>query len=154
MGGGSLPLLYRFSGVVDDGARGVNGKVATSITCTNTSGTAAQVAVYIYGSDALATYYSVTITIPAWLTYTFSTQYTNLYYEAAVFQAAPGDNGTSAIRQGMGSVFSDSSSVICTAQVLDPTGFPPAFATRLTLHNAGGLIARNVQRSFLPAISR
>jgi hypothetical protein len=131
--GSSLPLLYQFSGARDDGAKSVSGKAATTLNCSNAGTTSVAASYYVYNFSGTV-YYYVDFTIPAKYTYTISTQYTVMYSEDVVLHAAgTSDSGTGAIDQGLGQVFSNSRNVICTAQVLDPIGFPPVFVTELEL---------------------
>ncbi len=131
-GGGGYPLLYQFSGVRDDGAKGSSGTAATSLLCSNPGATDATLSYYVFNWNS-ATYYSVSVPVASGHTYTISTQPTALYAEDAYLTATPGGFGTDSINQGMGLVYSDSTSLICTAQVLDPTGNPPAFVAELEL---------------------
>jgi hypothetical protein len=129
----TLPLLYQFSGVRDDGAKAASGKAATTLICSNTGTTLAAVSYYVYNYSG-SVYYYTDFNLAAGATITASTQLTNLYYEdIALHATGTTDNGTGVIDQGRGQVFSNSHSVICTAQVLDPTGFPPAFTAELEL---------------------
>jgi hypothetical protein len=147
------PLLYQFSGVRDDGAKSTSGKAATTLICSNTGTTLAAVSYYVYNYNG-SVYYYTDFNLAAGATVTASTQGTNLYFEDIVLHATgTTDNGTGVIDQGRGQVFSNSRSVICTAQVLDPTGFPPAFVTRLTMHDADCRIVRNLLHNFMPMIS-
>jgi hypothetical protein len=63
--------------------------------------------------------------------YTFSTQNTTIYFDDVIM----GDGGgTDAIFQGSGQIWADqANAVICTAEVLDPLGYPPVFVTALEL---------------------
>ncbi len=154
LGGGGTPLLYQFAGVRDDGAKCINGKSATTLICTNTGSTTASVLYTVINYDGV-NYYSATFNVIAGATYTVSTQLTNLYFEDNVLRPTGStDNGTGVINQGSGKVYTASPYVICTAQVLDPTGNPPAFVTRLTLHNAYGMIVRKIKSTYLPDLRK
>ena len=124
--GGYVPLRYSFSGVADDGLKGVAGKKATSVTCTNTGATATNLIVTILNYDGVTYYSTPVITLSAGQTYTTSTQQTAIFFEDATLN-------TNAIIQGYGTVRSDSALVICSVQVLDPTGYPPVFVSELEL---------------------
>jgi hypothetical protein len=147
------PLLYQFTGARDDGAKSVSGKAATTLNCSNTGTTLAAASYYVFNFTG-SIYYYVDFTIPAKYTYTISTQYTAMYSEDVVLRAAgTADSGTGVIDQGLGQVYSNSRNVICTAQVLDPTGYPPTFVTRLTMHDANCRVVRTLLHNFVPVIS-
>lgn len=126
-----LTLLYRFSGVTDDGQQGsTNRKEATSIHCTSIEPLANnQVEVMLYqwnGTDV----FTGTVNMTPNRTFTFSTQNTTIYFEDVILGGIP---GTDAISQGSGQIWSETDQVICTAEVLDPLNNPPEFATSLEL---------------------
>jgi hypothetical protein len=125
-----LPLLYTFAGVTDDGEQGsADRKEATSIHCTNLDTENAQVEVQVYqwnGTDV----FTGTVNMPPNRSFTFSTQNTAIYFDDVLLGGSP---GTPAIFQGSGRVLSASPRVICTAQVLDPLGYPPMFVSALEL---------------------
>jgi hypothetical protein len=138
-----LTILYRFSGVTDDGEQGSSSRrEATSIHCTNFDPVNnAQVEVQVYqwnGTDV----YTGTVNMPPNRTFTFSTQNTTIYFDDVILGGSP---GTPAIFQGSGRVLSSHPNVICTAQILDPLNYPPVYASRLPLHLSW-------QRLFLPLL--
>jgi len=126
-----LDIIYRFSGVTDDGEQGsASRREATSIHCTNVSTSTTQVEVQIFqwnGTDV----YTGTVNMPVNRTFTFSTQNTTIYFDDILLGGSP---GTDAIFQGSGIIFADNPNVICTAQALDPLNYPPIFATSLPLY--------------------
>lgn len=108
----TLNVLYRFSGVQDDGAKGgANRKHGTVIHCSNAGNTTASLALVLYNHDGQIVK-SVKYSIGAWRTKTAATQPSKLY-----------DNdlnlNTPLIYQGLGMVLSSSTNVVCSAQVLD-----------------------------------
>jgi hypothetical protein len=124
-----LGLLYTFSGVTDDGQQGsVNRKEATVLHCTNLASAVTTIELRLFNYDgtqvALAT-----LDAPVNYSFTFSTQQTTIFFDDIVL----GAGGTPAINQGSGQVWTDRADVICTAQVLDPLGYPPAFVSALEL---------------------
>jgi hypothetical protein len=125
---GDLSVLYRFSGVSDDGEQGsANRHEATSVHCTNigTQDTLVEVQIYQWNGTNV---YTGTVNMPANRTFTFSTQNTTIYFEDVVLGGSPGSD---AIFQGSGRVLADHPGVICTAQVLDPLNYPPDFVVAL-----------------------
>jgi len=126
-----LSLLYRFTGVSDDGQQGSNTrKEATSIHCTNLGrgNTIVETRVYQWnGTDV----YTGTVTMPSGRTFTFSTQNTTIYFDDVLLGGSP---GTDAVFQGSGQIWTSNDNVICTAQVLDPFNNPPTFVTNLPLY--------------------
>jgi hypothetical protein len=125
-----LTLLLQFSGVTDDGAKGAGTrKEATSILCTNFAPTNSQIEIQIYQWSG-AMVYTGTVTAAPNASYTFSTQNTTIYFDDVIFGTG---GGTDAIFQGAGQVWTDSNRVICTAEALDPLGYPPEFATSLEM---------------------
>ncbi len=150
----SLPLLYRFTGVSDDGQQGsLTRKEATSIHCTNASPDVAQIEVQLYqwnGTDV----FTATIDAPVNRTFTFSTQNTTIYFDDILIGGSP---GTSAIFQGSGQIFSSSPDVFCTVQVLDPFNYPPIFVTKLPLFDRYGRLIKHTLPpfdSYLPIVLR
>ena len=146
-----LSVLYRFSGVTDDGEQGSgNRKEATSIHCTNLNTTNTQVEVQLFqwnGTDV----YTGTVTMPPNRSFTFSTQNTTIYFDDVLLGGSP---GTPAIFQGSGRVLSNNPNVICTVQVLDPLNYPPVFMDKLTLHNSNGSIVGDIRKVYLPFIRK
>jgi hypothetical protein len=135
----SLPVLYRFTGVTDDGEQGsATRKEATTIHCTNVGSNIAQVEVQVYqwnGTDV----YTGTANIPVNGTLTFSTQNTTIYFDDVILG---GSLGTPAIFQGSGKILSSSPQVFCTAQALDPLTYPPNFVTKLPLFDRFGRLIK------------
>jgi hypothetical protein len=121
-------VIYRFSGATDDGAQGAGGIEATSVTCTNFGAVSVTVEVQILNYDG--TLYSGSVNANPSNTYTFSTQSTALFFDDVIIGGSP---GTPAIFQGSGIVVSGGMDVICTAQVLDPTGYPPVYLSAVEL---------------------
>ncbi len=135
-------LLYVFSGVTDDGAQGgASRKEATAVHCSNFGTTDAQVEVQLYQFDG-ATVYTGSTTIQVNRTWTFSTQNTLIYSDDVIVGGNP---GTNAISQGLGRILADQTSIVCTAQVLDPLNNPPQYMANLTLFK----VPRTI---YLPAI--
>jgi hypothetical protein len=123
-------VLYAFSGVRDNynTRQPEPATAATSIHCTNVGADAVQLYIELFryqGNVIVAN----TDTISPNFTYTFSTQNTELYAEDAVMTP------TVAIDQGSGRIMADSGTakIICTAQLLDPTGSPPSYVVNLDL---------------------
>lgn len=126
----SLNLVYIFSGVTDDGAKGAaTRKEATSILCTNTAATTTLIEVRLYQWDGSQVGIGSIGAIPN-ATYTFSTQNTTIYFDDVLLDPS---GGTAAIFQGSGQVWADQAGVICTAEVLDPLNYPPTFVSALEL---------------------
>ena len=146
-----MQLLYRFSGVSDDGLQGASTrKEATSVHCTNVAGTNTLVEVQLYqwnGTDV----FTGTVNMPPNRSFTFSTQNTTIYFDDVLLGGSP---GTAAIFQGSGQVWASQRDVICTAQVLDPLGYPPIFATELTLYTGDGILVGRPRPLFLPLLFR
>lgn len=122
--GGGLPLMYTFPGAADDGLNGVSGKMATSISCTNTGLTAANFVVTVFTYSGASYYSSGILALPINTTYTISTQNTLAFAEDVWLH-------TPAINQGYATVRSDSPRVICSGFLVDPTGNPPVFLSEL-----------------------
>jgi hypothetical protein len=149
--GGGPPLVLVASGVADDGLNGVMGKMATSVTCTNSGESAAYLVIEFYNYNN-ATFYSLTsanggvlYTLAAGNTLTYSTQPTAAFYDD--FSA-----GSAAIVQGYVKIFSDSPRMLCSAFLLDPTNSPPVFMAKLLMHTARGIPISQVHWLRLPSI--
>lgn len=146
-----LAVRLMFSGVTDDGEKGsADRKEATSIHCTNTGSTDNIVEVIIYqwnGTDI----YTGTVTMPPRRTFTFSTQNTTIYFDDVLLGGNP---GTDAIFQGFGVVLSEKPTIACTAQVLDPLGYPPFYMDKLAMHEANGYLVGTIRSAFLPLLKR
>jgi hypothetical protein len=146
-----LTARYRFSGVTDDGAMGAGGSEATSVHCTNFGSYPAEVEVQIFNFDG--SMFTGAGQLNPRVTYTFSTQSTMVYFDDVIIG---GGTGTPAIYQGSGQVLADSEWVMCTAQVLDPSGGRPAFIDALPLHLPDGtpVDPQPWLGAFLPAVKR
>lgn len=96
-----LSLLYRFTGVSDDGEQGsANRREATSIHCTNVSASDVSLEMQIFqwnGTDV----FTGTVSMPPNRTFTFSTQNTTIYFDDLILG---GGTGTDAIFQGSGQI--------------------------------------------------
>ena len=147
-----LTVLYRFSGVTDDGEQGsANRKEATSIHCTNiNNSTDVQLEVQLVqwnGTDV----FTGTATVPPNRSFTFSTQNTTIYFDDVFLGGSP---GTPAIYQGSGRILSSSPNVICTAQILDPLNYPPVFMEKLPLYTSDGYPVGDIRKLYLPLIHK
>lgn len=145
-----VPVL-QFSGVTDDGKKGApDRKEATSILCTNAGTTNATIEIELYQwSGALV--YTGTVTAAPKQSYTFSTQNTTIYFDDVIFGTG---GGTDSIFQGYGRVLSDRSTIRCTAQVLDPLGYPPVYMDKLTMYHPDGTLIGDDWEQFLPTLMR
>ena len=138
------------SGVTDDGEKGSPlGKEATAITCTNLGAADAIIEIRVYQWTGALLYTSIIASGPM-KTVTFSTQPTSLYFDDVIINAGAG--GTAVIEQGAAVIFSDSPAIICTAQMLDPVGYPPAYMDKLAMYYAGGTIVGDTLKIFLPGV--
>ena len=123
-------VLYRFTGVRDDGEQGsVDAKVATTVHCTNLAPFGNDLYVEVYDFSG-TTVYTGTIDLPTGASRTFSTQNTAIYDDDVYLGGSP---GTGEIDQGHGVIFAENSQVICTAQILDPSSLPPSFVSQLPI---------------------
>ena len=123
-------LMFVFSGVTDDGLQGGAGrKEATSILCSNLAASNNTIEVRLFNWDG-SQVGTGSVTAAPNASYTFSTQNTTIYFDDVILGAG---GGTVAIFQGFGEVWADQTNVICTAEVLDPLGYPPVFVTALEL---------------------
>lgn len=108
----ALNVLYRFSGVQDDGAKGgANRKHGTVVHCSNAGSTSASLALILYNHDGQIVK-SVKYSIAAWRTKTAATQLSKLYDNDLILN-------TPVIYQGLGIVLASNANVVCSAQVLD-----------------------------------
>jgi hypothetical protein len=137
-------VAYRFSGVSDDGAKGgAERKEATVLHCQNFSSVNVTIKYQVYQwSGAIVA--EACVTASPNRSFTFSTQNTTIYFDDVII--APG-GGTDAIFQGAGVVLVDRGLITCSAQVLDPLGYPPTFAVNLPLWGACGYKANEVLES-------
>jgi hypothetical protein len=123
-------VRFLFSGVSDDGNQGGgDAQEATSVHCTNVGVDPVNIEVQIFNYDGSV--YTATISLGPDNTATFSTQATAIFFDDVIVGGIP---GTPAIYQGHGRVLANGWSVICSAQVLDPQGYPPAFLTGLEMY--------------------
>jgi hypothetical protein len=144
-------VILQFSGVTDDGQKSSSArKEATSILCTNTGNNNASIEVQLFQWSG-SMVYTATVSAPPKASYTFSTQNTTIYFDDVIFGTG---GGTDAIFQGYGRVLSNRSSVICTAQVLDPLGYPPVFMDKLTMYHGDGTLIGDDWELYMPAITR
>jgi|GEM_PF-6406250 len=118
--GGPISVIYRASGVTDNG--GPNGTgVATSIFCTNTSPDTEQVVIVIRKDDG-SIVYNNTFLITTFSTRAWSTHLTNVFVEASL------DVGV-AIQHGVLGIGSTTTNLFCSVMVVDaastnPVGIP------------------------------
>ena len=152
--GAGQTVLYMFVGAADS-QYNANNWIATSIHCANYGSTDAIIEVQIIDKDGIGPVMTGTETIPPDEIATFSTQTTDVYNEnegwGGVLVNPTTDDD---IDQGSGRILADSSgstSVICTAQVLDPIG-QPGFMTKLTLYDGSGNLVGGVPKVYLPLI--
>jgi hypothetical protein len=108
----SLTTIYVIPGVSDDGAGDNTGR-ATTIVCTNVSGTTASVRYQVLHSNGVAAAAPVTVSLPHGSSITKSTHAT-AFSETLPF-LAPG----AAVEQGVVNVESTQSGVFCTAMMVD-----------------------------------
>jgi hypothetical protein len=115
-------IIYRFPGV--HSTAGVdNVGIATSFHCTNFSGTTETIRVVVRTpSGALAT--NTTHTIDHLQTLTISTKGTNTFTDSAVLS-------TGAINQGTAAFAATSTSIVCTAMIVDAG---TSFTVGISLH--------------------
>jgi hypothetical protein len=146
-----MTMLYMFSGAAHKTAAG--GKVATVVHCTNYGTESAQVQVEVFDwSDSDDTTFSGATTLLSNRTKTFVTQLTGVYWDDIVMTQAVADD----INQGSGRILSDRTTIICTAQVVDPAHNQPWFAVKLALHYPNGrpVSAYFIGSAKLPVIMR
>jgi len=145
--GGGPPLLYVVSGVADDGAQGVNGKVSTAITCTNPANISMNLVIVYYNSNSAAAYSTGALVVASGTTLTFSTQPSEVFFDDYTANS-------NAIIQGFARIYASSPALICTALLLDPGHNPPVYMAKLPLHTPNGIPVNVLRRTYLPAISR
>jgi len=127
------PLLLRFraSGATGDGAQGAGTrKEASSVLCTNFGTANSEIEVQVINWNGTELYCGDVVSSPS-SSYTFSTQNTTIYFDDVILGGSP---GTLPIFQGSILIWSDSGQVRCTAQTLDPLGYPPVFVATLELY--------------------
>lgn len=127
----AMSVVLEFSGVTDDGKKSASDrKEATSILCTNSGTANATIEVQLFQWSG-AMVYTGTVTAVPKASYTFSTQNTTIYFDDIIFGSG---GGTDSIFQGYGRVLSTRPTVICTAEVLDPLGYPPVYMSGLEMY--------------------
>ncbi len=126
----ALSVKLQFSGVTDDGKKSAaDRKEATSILCTNAGTSVAEINVELFQWNG-ALVYTATVTANPKASFTFSTQNTTIYFDDVIFGTG---GGTDSIFQGFGRVLSDRAGIVCSAEVLDPLGYPPVFVSGLEM---------------------
>ena len=120
----SLTTIYVGSGVTDSGDAANTG-VATSIHCSNVSGTTVQVRVLILGGIG-AVEGALTQSLVHGQTITFSTHSTLVFGEGSTLATGP-------VLQGVVNVEATNSAVFCSAMIVDAANFTPAFMGPLHL---------------------
>lgn len=144
-------LLYRFTGVTDDGEQGSAARSeATTVHCTNAGATSTEVEVQLWQWNGTEVYTATAVLAPN-RTITFSSQNTEIYFEDVFIG---GEGGTGEIFQGSGQIFSNHREIICTAQALDPLNKRPQFMVRLPLFDRHGFPVGMTRESYLPLVSR
>lgn len=116
-------VLYTFTGVRN---RTSSRKIATTVHCSNYGNASTSITVEFFDNDGTTTY-TAQQNVASNQTWTFSTQSVPIYsghQEVA---------GAAIIDQGSGRVSAESTTVICTAQVIDAEDTAPQFITVLDL---------------------
>jgi len=103
-------ILYRFPGVTDNGGAAITG-VATSFICTNFSGVAENFRIVVRDGNGGVVANRLVSNIPHLVTVTFSTHDTNLLLDSNLL--------TGAVAQGTAAIAVTSTSVVCTAMIID-----------------------------------
>jgi hypothetical protein len=142
-------VLYMFTGVANDATE--NDQIATAVHCTNYGSSTVTVTVELFTSGSTgppAVFASPPDALSPNETGTYSSQGT-------IFTEIP--IGAGAIEQGSGRVLATASTLICTAQLLNPSPISPAitptFMVRLPLFDSSGNpIALGRGQVFLPVI--
>ncbi|MCK6626940.1 MAG: hypothetical protein L6R45_17415 [Anaerolineae bacterium] len=143
-------VLYMFTGVANDDTD--NDKIATAVHCTNYGSSAVTVTVELFTSGSTgspAVFASPPDTLSPSETGTYSSQGT-------IFTEVP--IGAGAIEQGSGRVLATASTLICTAQLLNPSPISPAitptFMVKLPMFDSAGNPSpgSGVGSVFLPVI--
>lgn len=140
-------VQYMFTGVANEA--GAGNDQATSINCTNFSNSAAvEVRVEIYNSTPGAPF-AANQTIGPGSTNTWSSQSIDAYNDGTILAGVPN------LFQGSGRILvRQHRQIICSVQVLDADADPPVYATRLTVYDRFGRIARHVRNLYLPLVRR
>jgi hypothetical protein len=132
-----------FTGVANH-SNPISRTIATSIHCSNFGSSDAQAQLQIFSlNGGLAD--SVAFPIPSNRTRTVSSQDTKIYREDTFLNNA-------IIEQGSGRVLADKSTLICTAQLLDPVNNPPAFMVKLPLFDSFGNLIKVGRKVYLPVL--
>jgi hypothetical protein len=132
--------LYHFSGVLNDSVK----ERGTAVFCTNIDAvTDAQVEVQFYNWDAAQVDTGSFLVHPL-RTATFESTTINFYVADVAMNAGLVD-------QGYGRILTSHSNVVCTVQVLDADGSPPAWSMDIPLYRQGfGLFLPTVLKSETP----
>ena len=122
----AFQAIYEVLGVYDNGPPAQTG-VATAFHCTNTTNNPVNVRVFVRGSNGAIAGSTVTASIVAQGTFTFTTKQTTLF-----FASVGGALNTGSVTQGRARIFTEvPTAIICAADMLDAANFPPVFvATR------------------------
>ena len=108
-------VIYRFSGVLDDGS-GFDAGVATAFHCTNFSGATETVRIVVRGNSAVMAANAAT-DVAHLNTQTFATHPAHLYAEFAL--------NTGIVIQGTAAIAATSTAVVCTAMTIDAASSSP-----------------------------
>ena len=138
-----LSVQYIFTGVANHPTAATR-QIATSIHCTNFGSTAIQTEIQFFSVGAVVPY-TQTATIVVNRTWTFSTQNTAIFREDSILN-------TGILEQGSGRILANNAELICTAQLVDPIGNPPAFMARLPLFDRYGQPPGTRHKFYLPLI--
>ena len=118
-----LTLLYRFSGVRDGNAG--PWAIATAVFCSNPTASPVTIRLRMFGLSGIK-YADVFYTVEPFYTHTAVSR------SIATYPLNLNLN-ISAISQGMGEIRVSNTRVLCTAQVIDALGAPPAFVSSLRM---------------------
>ncbi|MCB0166507.1 MAG: hypothetical protein KDI79_19925 [Anaerolineae bacterium] len=138
-----LTVQYMFTGAANHPTAATR-QIATTVHCTNFGSTDIQAEIQFFSVGAVVPY-TQTATIVTNRTWTFSTQNTAVFREDTIMN-------TGILEQGSGRILADDPQLICTAQLLDPIGNPPAFMARLPLFDRYGHRPGTSQKLYLPLI--
>jgi hypothetical protein len=111
-------VVYRASGVTDDGSPANNG-TATVVFCTNVSSVTENMALIFRKSDGTSVYYSGSIPLASTQTYTIATHGIEMF-------ALGANAATGAIQQGFLSIGSTTMNIFCSAMVVPANNTLPA----------------------------
>jgi len=134
-------VLYTFTGVGND-TDGLD-VMATAVHCTNYGAADVSVIVQLF-NNAGDIGWETTYTLASNQTRTFVSQPTLIFGNET-------NIGTTGIQQGSGRVLGNASTIICTAQLVDPDSSQPSFLAKLPLYDANGYPI-HWRRVLLPAI--